>query len=157
MSDWSPWFRSAKFAGCLLVAVLPLSGCGEDSPTGPSYNPPASLAAVEVVLTPATSPEGYRYAFTVHVTVRELRGVPIVASYRGVTSGTDYNFPIRESFPGPLAIPPSGVGTMDALVEHGSDVPCQTGLDVRVEIQAADGLTASIPTGFNCSTGYWPL
>jgi hypothetical protein len=158
MNERSRWCRSAKFAGLLLVAVIPLAGCGEGSPTAPSPDPPAGpLAAVEVALAPATSPEGYRHAFYVYVTVRELRGVPIVVSAGVNSRGADYNFPSQSTGPSALAIPAHGVGTMDVLVEHDSDLPCQAGLDVEVRVRAADGLTADFPTAFNCATGYWPL
>ena len=169
-------FRRGRIVFCVLAAVGPLAGCDEDTPTGPpraatvaavptataipTATPtplPGPLAAVQVTLAPETSRLGLPHAFAIHIDVRETRGVAISATYRGVGSRADYNFPAWESGGGSVSIAPFASGSLDVFVEHDHDIPCSTGIAVELEINASDGSTAHIETLFDCTTGYWPL
>lgn len=173
MNERRKLFGGARVVLCLLVGAIPIVACDGDTPTGPArvatlrptLPPPAAtptplpgpFATVDVSLLPATSPSGYRHAFTVRIEVRERRGTPIVARYRGVTSSiADYTFPWRESNIYDLNLPAFGAGTLEVLVEHGSDVPCSAGLDVWIQVLSA-GSTEDFFRSFNCGTGFWPL
>jgi hypothetical protein len=161
--------RCKALVFCVLTAVLPVGGCHDDGPTAargvtplPFATPTPNagpLAAVQVTLAPATSAEGYWHAFTVHIEVRETRGVPITAIYQGVSSSAGgYLFPERESSATwSLPLVAFGSGTFDVLVEHNDNIPCDAGLIVTLKIQSADGLMAFIDKRFDCTTGYWPL
>ncbi len=169
-------FKSVQIVFCVLVAAVPLAGCNDDTPTAPeraaTIGPrptataiptatptplPGPLAAVEVTLAPETSRLGLPHAFAIHIDVRETRGVAISAVYRGVFSGTNYNFPAWESGGGAISIAPFANSSLDVFVEHDHDIPCSTGIGVELEINASDGSTAHIEKLFDCTTGYWPL
>lgn len=169
-------FRRVRIGFCVLVAVVPLAGCNDDTPTAPeraatigpaptvtasqTVTPtplPGPLAEVQVTLAPETPRLGLRHAFAIHIDVRETRGVAISASYRGVGSGADYNFPAWESGGGSVSIAPFASGSLDVFVEHDHDIPCETGIAVELEINASDGATARFDKHFDCTTGYWPL
>lgn len=154
-------FASLVFATSALFVVA----CNETkTPTEPAVIaatptpvPPAGpLGAVHVTLAGTSS--GSRHTFTVHIEVRETRGVGIFAMYEGMSApGTSYLFPNRESGIQEIRIPPGGVGTTDVLVEADENVPCSAGLTVFVRIRSDDQRTASVPSMFDCTTGYWPL
>ena len=98
------------------------------------------------------------HTFTVHVEVRETRGVGIFAQYDTLESpGLPYGSPNSESGIQEFRIPAGGVGTTDVLVVTDADVPCSAGLTVFVRIRSDDHLTARVPNAFDCTTGYWPL
>jgi hypothetical protein len=159
-------FRRSRTALLFLAAFLPIAGCHDEGPTAArevtplpfvTPTPTFPLAAVEVALVPSSSFQQMHHAFTIHIAVRETRGVAISAVYRGVVSGTNYNFPAGETSPEPVSIASFASGIFDIHVEHDEDISCGTGLLVRLEIDAADGFTQRIETSFNCTTGYWPL
>ena len=162
-------FRRIRAALLFLAAFLPMAGCHDDGPTAargvtplPFVTPTPNtgpLAAMQVTLVPATSAEAYRHAFTVHIEVRETRGVPITAVYQGVYSSVGgYLFPERESgVIWQLPLPAFGSGTFDILVEHNEDVPCDAGLLVTLKIESEDGHAGLLDQHFDCTTGYWPL
>jgi hypothetical protein len=168
--------KSLRIVFSVLVAVVPLAGCNDDTPTAPeraatigpaptvTASPtatptplPGPLAAVQIALAPETSRLGLPHAFAIHIDVRETRGVAISASYRGVFSGANYNFPAWESGGGAVSIAPFASGSLEVFVEHDHDIPCETGIAVELEINASDGSTAHIEKHFDCTTGYWPL
>jgi hypothetical protein len=96
--------------------------------------------------------------FYVHIEVRETRGIGIHAVYDGLeSSGLPYGSPTYESGIQQIRIPAGSVGTTDVLVVTDADVPCSVGLTVFVRISTDDGLTARVPSVFDCTTGYWPL
>ena len=96
--------------------------------------------------------------FTVHIEVRETRGIGIFAQYDGLESpGLPYGSPSYESGIQTIRIPAGGVGTTDVLVVTDADVPCSAGLTVFVRVWTDDGLITRVPNKFDCTTGYWPL
>jgi hypothetical protein len=98
------------------------------------------------------------HTFTVHIEVRETRGVGIFARYDTLESpGLPYGSPTYESGIQEFRIPAGGVVTTDVLVVTDADVPCSAGLTVFVNVWTDDGLIARIPNKFDCTTGYWPL
>lgn len=155
----------------LLAALVPLAGCDGDSPTAPervAAVPPTTLpaatptptagplAVARFALVPATSP-GFQHAFTVHVDLTETRGVPVSVRALGVSSrGGGYTFPTRE-WSAATFLPAFGVATLEHLVEHNGDIPCDQGLVVGVSIRSPDGRTGEILHEFGCGSSYWPL
>ena len=98
------------------------------------------------------------HTFTVHVEVRETRGVGIFAQYDTLESpGLPYGSPNYESGIQQIRIPAGGVGATDVLVVTDRDVPCSAGLTVFVSVWSDDGLITHVPNKFDCTTGYWPL
>lgn len=168
-------FRRSRIVLCVLVAVVPLAGCDDDSPTAPersaTIGPTSTATAIPTVTpTPTAGPlavaefslvptsSSFLHAFRVHVDVRETRGVPITVTSLGVAShGGGYTFPAREWASATLQLPAFGTGTLDHLVEHDADIPCDQGLLVGIEVWSPDGRTGTITHEFNCTTGYWPL
>lgn len=172
MKERREWSGRARVALCLLAGLIPLGACDGDTPTSPTrevtrapavtpaptQTPTAGpLAEVTVTLVPATSGQGFRHAFTVHIDVHETRGAAITARYRGVFSPGDYVFPHWETGGGTLVLSPFSAAAMDVLVEHNADIPCGRSLYVELQVESSDGLTAVFEKRFDCTTGFWPL
>jgi hypothetical protein len=174
MNDRGRLSASARIAFCLFAALVPLGGCEGDGPTAPQVaahqptRPPTAiptatptptagpLAIARFTLVPASSP-GFQHAFRVRADLTETRGVGVSVTALGVSSrGGGYTFPTREGSGGAY-LPAFGVATVEHLVEHNGDIPCEDGLVVGVGIRSPDGRTGQILHEFGCGDGYWPL
>ena len=166
--------RNAITLLAVASAFLPLACTETKTPTepvalvAPSPTPTqvaGPLGIVHITLMPLSAgftraPASLRsgHTFIVHVEVRETRGVGVVAQYDTLESpGLPYGSPDTESGIEELRIAAGSVGTTDVIVSASGNVPCSAGLTVFVKLRSDDGLTARVPSVFNCSTGYWPL